>query len=233
MPIIRDIEGRERSVAWMRSVFGNVTFLEDSEAEFALHEVWCMCDPGAGLQVADDHGGFAGSAYGLTVKRFPFERKVNRTAENVDPGAVIVVRVEDEIGRSLGSIDVARWWPDPGLPLLPENLATWKQQGVSGKTGGSGDIGFGMGRGDFYPPAQRPGASCVWPAGGEGLAGIGMVEATSHWTLWPVFRKRGAEPPPYIPPPEEPPVADEFQVAVLRNLEDIKALLAEILDASL
>jgi hypothetical protein len=235
MPIIRDVEGRQRSIEWMRSVFGDVIFLEDPEAEFALHEVWCMCDPAAGLQAADDHGGFAGSAYGLTVKLFPFEQKVNRTAEVVDPGAVIVVRVEDEIGRSLANVDVARWWPDPGLPLLPEHLATWKGQGVYGTTGGSGDTGFGMGKGDYYPPGQRPGASCVWPEDGEGLANIGMVEATSHWTVWPVFRRRSDTPiePPPEEPPVEPPVVDDFQMAVIRGFEEVKALLAEILDALL
>ena len=225
-PIIRDVNGRERSLAWAQSIFGLFGFMEDPEAEFELYEVWCMCDPGAGLPIDADKL-FAWSPHGPSPRAFPFtEREVLRKTaqgggEHVDPGAVIVVRVEDENGNPLVGIDVARWWPDPKLERLPEWLATWQEQGVYGPTNVAGDIGFGMGKGDFFDPKAKTGASQVWPQDSEGLADIGMVAGTPHWTLWPVFRKRSHVAPPI------PPVDPGVDVAAAR------AKLAEIQRAAL
>jgi hypothetical protein len=117
--------------------------------------------------------------------------------------------------------------------------------GQRGETDSSGRVDFGMDDAHrFYVPSEQ-GHWCV-----------GLVDKPSQiyesagWVFlgkkdpgrWfnPVFKLvlepdvPDPDPPdPPDPDPPEPPAADEFQVAVLRNLEDIKALLAEILDASL
>ena len=89
-PIIRDVNGRERSLAWAQSIFGLFGFLEDPGAEFELYEVWCMCDPGAGLPESKDRA-FGESAYGPSVRRRPFaepiELRVEAQGQHVDPGS--------------------------------------------------------------------------------------------------------------------------------------------------
>ena len=139
--------------------------------------------------------------------------------------AVEVVHVEDEDGTPLEGIRVVRHWPD--APLLPEwspPTSRWRDRGVFGSTNANGDIGFGMGHGDYYFP-PKGGASAVWVADESGasdfITGLGMLGGTNHRHLDVHFQRRDAEgpepspepaPPPPAPPepaPEPPPAAPE------------------------
>lgn len=125
--------------------------------------------------------------------------------ESIGP-AVYVVKVLDENGRPMDQEQVARTWPDPQLPVLPEN--EWYIQGVYGPTNVEGDIGFGSGGGDVYWPEDgQQGASSFWvlefPS--DCIEGIGTL-ADHHAHLDMTFGwVEGNEPPPPPPPPSPPP----------------------------
>jgi hypothetical protein len=225
---IRDINGQARTWEWLHSVYGPVAQLyAPDDSEFELFEIWAMCSPGAGndtdrsrafvdmTQVANGWV-FAQTIKGVTHSLYD---------GTVDPGAVIVARVLDENGAPLEGIEIARWWPDDTLPELPPELATWHNKGVHGKTDGGGCVGFGMGKGDYYTPANGPAESAVWTFG-DALAGIGMVAGTSHWTLWPVFKRRGDVPTPE--PPLDGDVSDEIR-AYLTEIEQALAGIGALL----
>lgn len=211
--IVRDVTGHERTWSWLRAVYGNgVQVHVDPSCEFELFEVWAMCDPTAGP---------SSELYGWgEIAPFPFKGEFAKAnLESFDPGAVTVAHVADENGNPLPGIEVARWWPDDTLPNLGGGLGTWKPKGVHGQTNENGDVGFGMGGGDYYDPATGAGASWTWPFQGEALSGIGMIAGTSHWTLWPVFRRRGSPPPPPV---------DDIQAHldnIIDEVEHIRALL--------
>lgn len=97
---------------------------------------------------------------------------------------------------------VARWWPDPSLPALPDDLATWKGQGVWATVKPEGHCDFGMGGGDYYFPPGA-GASWYWVQGrSDCCQGWGMLGGTNHRHLDITFQWVEGE-----PPANEPPVA--------------------------
>ena len=100
--------------------------------------------------------------------------------------SALVVHVEDPDGSPVADQLVVRRWPD--APRLPEELAGWFDNGVYGPTNANGDIGFGMGHGDYYfPPAEGP--SCIWlHPGGDLLCGLGMLGGTNHVHLNATWR---------------------------------------------
>jgi len=128
--------------------------------------------------------------------------------DKVEAAATIIIHLRDENGAAVQGVDVARRWPDKGLPSLPEGLATWWQQGVFGATNENGDIGFGMGHGDYYDPPGERGASAAWPLGGDCVDGLGMVGGTNHRHLDLVFEWDNGDDPPEPPPPPPPPEPD-------------------------
>jgi len=146
--------------------------------------------------------------------------------QDTQGAGVQVVHVVDEEGNPLEGVRVARYWPDaPELPAWPRPTSMWRRRGVYGETNVNGDIGFGMGAGDYYYE-PRLGASAVWVADERGpsdlITGLGMVGGTPHRHLdvhfqlqeiesEPVEEPVVAEPapfPPAEPPAEEPVVAE-------------------------
>jgi hypothetical protein len=126
--------------------------------------------------------------------------------------AVQVVNVADRDGIPLDGIRVVRHWPDaPQLPSWLPPISLWRNKGVYGPTNINGDIGFGMGHGDYYF-APSSGASSVWVADEAGPAdfikGLGMLGGTNHRHLDVLYQLVAVETKPPEPPekpPEEPP----------------------------
>jgi len=104
--------------------------------------------------------------------------------------AALVAHVEQADGAPSVGTTVVRYWP--GAPSLsdPElhgcgGLAL----GVYGGTEANGNIGFGMGGGDYYwPPAG--GASAIWVGrmASDCVTGLGMIGGTNHRHLDTVFQ---------------------------------------------
>jgi len=123
------------------------------------------------------------------------------------PG-VQVVNVSDKEGNPLEGVRVTRYWPDaPELPAWPRPTSMWRRRGVYGETNANGDIGFGMGQGDYYYE-PRIGASSVWVADETGpsdlISGLGMVGGTAHRHIDVYYQFQEVEPEPIEEPPLEP-----------------------------
>jgi hypothetical protein len=129
--------------------------------------------------------------------------------------AVTVVHVTDKGGKALENVRVVRYWPDaPLLPGWSAPASRWRDRGVYGGTNINGDIGFGMGRGDyFFPP--NGGASALWISDERGpsdfVEGLGMLGGTKHRHLNVFFQLQDVEagPPPPEPVEPEPPAPPE------------------------
>ncbi len=135
--------------------------------------------------------------------------RITKLQESEGP-AVQIVHVTVEGGEPLEGICVARHWPDaPELPVWPPPASFWRDRGVHGKTNVEGNIGFGMGRGDYYFPPSG-GASAVWVADAAGpsdfLSGLGMLGGTNHRHVDVHYQLETAEasPPPAPAPPPSP-----------------------------
>jgi hypothetical protein len=143
--------------------------------------------------------------------------------QDAEGPAVQIVNVTDADGQPLDGVQVVRSWPDaPPLPAWPSPTSMWRNQGVYGGTDGQGNIGFGMGRGDYYFPPGG-GASALWVASEAGpadlMTGLGMLGGTNHrrvdvyYQLQPVDAP-APEPPQSVTPPQpepepEPPAEDQ------------------------
>lgn len=99
----------------------------------------------------------------------------------IEGPASLTYHVESALGAPLEGIPVVRHWP--GAPILdPEFWGCGKDKGIVGFTNSGGDVGFGMGPGDYYfPPDIGPG--CAWlpiPGGSDCVCGYGMLGGTNH-----------------------------------------------------
>jgi hypothetical protein len=100
--------------------------------------------------------------------------------------ASLEVHVEDEAGHPLENIIVMRYWPD--AEFLPEELA-WDatyNRGDRGPTNVEGNIGFGMGGGEYYDPSKgQVGVEAIWVGGPNSylLTGLGWLAGTNHTHL--------------------------------------------------
>jgi hypothetical protein len=124
--------------------------------------------------------------------------------------AAQVVKVLDQAGEPLEGIHVVRHWPDaPDLVDLVSPASTWHARGVHGPTNVNGEIGFGMGKDDYYA-ASSEGAAAVWVADQAGssdlVSGLGMLELTNHRHLDIVFQREDLLPQAAAPDPSEAPV---------------------------
>lgn len=135
--------------------------------------------------------------------------------------AVQIAIVADSAGTPLEGITVVRHWPGaPPLPGWSPPASAWQDKGVFGPTNVRGEIGFGMGRGDYYFPPNL-GASAVWvadPAGpSDFISGLGMLGGTNHRHLDVYFQlEQSQESPPSPPtPPDSPPTAPPHAFAIL------------------
>ena len=149
--------------------------------------------------------------------------------------AVQVVNVVDDSDEPMGGIRVVRHWPSaPVLPDWPAPVSVWFTRGVFGKTNENGDIGFGMGQGDFYFAPTR-GASSVWVADEAGpsdlIQGLGMIGGSDHRHLDVTYRLVTGEPSPPAPPelPEQPPAPPPRNrwPKLVEKLDQVIALLEE------
>jgi len=126
--------------------------------------------------------------------------------QDVEGPAVQTAYVVDSQGVPLEKITVVRYWPDaPGLPEWQPPTSRWRDRGVHGETKKTGEIGFGMGYGDYYfPPAG--GASAMWVAGETGpsdwIGGLGMLGGSNHRHLDVTFQRQDAS----SEPPSQPPL---------------------------
>jgi hypothetical protein len=170
----------------------------------------------------------------------------------VEGPAVEVVHLDDRDGHPLEGIRVVRHWPGaPLLPGWPPPTSRWRDRGVFGGTNVNGDIGFGMGHGDYYFPPNG-GASAVWVAEAAGpsdfIAGLGMLGGTNHRHLDVYFQLKDLDVPPPAPPepspeppspPPAPPVPDpeppparpeegDNWVRLFRRLDRITELLEKM-----
>ncbi len=146
--------------------------------------------------------------------------------QDAEGPAVQVANVTDQGGQPLDGVRVVRYWPDaPPLPAWPPPTSMWHDQGVYGETNVNGDIGFGMGHGDYYFPPNG-GASALWVADAKGpsdfISGLGMLGGTNHRHLDVYFQFLPAEPPP-PEPPEEPP--DDRWQRLFDKLDEIISML--------
>ena len=130
--------------------------------------------------------------------------------------AAIVANVKDENGGPLADRAVIRYWP--GAPALPEYdppASRWTDLGVVGWTGANGDVGFGLGEGDYYYPKTGTGVTEMYVADYDGpsdlVEGLGMLGGTDHCTLFPTWHripKDDASPPTATPEPTDEPVVE-------------------------
>ena len=107
---VYDITGEQRSWDWLRSIYGKVAQLRSlTDRGFVLAEVWAICDPAAGegfVPSSADKRPFPVTGYKSQIKTEPSPEQPGSIL--VDPGPVIVVRVEDQAGQPLTGIPVAR-----------------------------------------------------------------------------------------------------------------------------
>jgi len=154
-------------------------------------------------------------------------QQVYRLVEAIERegAATEIVTVLDADGNPKAGVPVARFWP--GAPEMAQRPASpWKNKGVIGKTNDRGDVGFGMGRGD-YISSVGAGVSAVWVADTkipcDLVDKLGMIAGTNHRRLDIVFQlqtESGETPPP-------PPSGDlEQRVAALESrLAEVSANL--------
>ncbi len=137
--------------------------------------------------------------------------------------ATQIVNVLDSEGEQLVGVPVARYWP--GAPeLSPKPASAWKSKAVIGKTNSNGDVGFGMGRGDYI---TEPGAgvSAVWVADPDipsDLADkLGMIAGTNHRRLDFMFQLQ-------TEPAEDPTPDSGSPEALVRRVAAAEARLEEL-----
>ena len=177
------------------------------------NSVWLQAEFGAvGVQKRAGTGGY----YAAVV------------ADSGEPAAAsLVVTVRGINGEPLPGIRVAFYWPD-----APEDPAAgWLGRCVVGTTDGGGAVGFGMGKGGFYKPAEQKGPHAVWIYGADMsdmVDGLGMVFGTDHRHLDVTFQIPDDTQPP-IPPPEPPPECPTIDDALVA-VDDLRALLVEIME---
>lgn len=153
--------------------------------------------------------------------------------ESIGP-AVIVVKILKEDGSPWENMCVARGWPGaPGIPGTPPETIRWREEGVYGFTGVNGDIGYGLGTGDYYWRYDtQAGVSYVftlgvmdegvWTEGGgipsDFVNGTGMLGGTEHQGLLR-FKYQWVE----VDGDEEPEPEDDEIVALLIEIRDLLA----------
>lgn len=122
--------------------------------------------------------------------------------------STLVVEVRDGKGEPLAGVHVARWWDDPTLGVLPNDLRTWQEVGVAGLTKPEGTIGFGMGSGDQYDWKKGQYAvSEVWCTANSGrMHGLGWPWG-EDWHIDTIFQFSTDDPGP--PPPSNGDEIDE------------------------
>ena len=136
--------------------------------------------------------------------------------------AVLIGIVQDEFGHPLSNRAVIRGWPgaEP-LPAYdpPASRYVWPPppdetiaRGIVGWTSAVGDVGFGLGSGDYYWPETSSGVSWMYIADYDGpsdlLTGLGMLAGTEHCALrgkWLRIPKENVNPVTPTPPPTPTP----------------------------
>ncbi len=149
--------------------------------------------------------------------------------QDAEGPAVQVVNVADRAGKPLAGVRVVRYWPNaPQLPDWPPPVSRWRSQGVFGQTNANGDIGYGLGHGDYYF-APDVGVSAVWVADPTGpsdlITGLGMLGGTEHRHLDVYYRLVEAQAQPKPPEPAPVELPDEQWRDLLAKLDRIISML--------
>jgi hypothetical protein len=154
------------------------------------------------------HGAAAGPGWRLVELR---EVKDHPGREIRATNTLIVAALQAD-GRPAPDLRVAWYWPD--APEDPDAAPTnglppqiRPGRAVSGTTNLNGHVGFGMGGGAYYWPDQgQIGPHAVWIHGANSdvILGLGMIAATAHNHIDPVYQYTAGDSEPVIPPPEEP-----------------------------
>lgn len=122
--------------------------------------------------------------------------------------STVILKIWDEAGLGMGNIVVFRHWP--GAPDFPEPVRPgYHTNGVAGWTQSNGDIGFGLGTGDYI--GEDGGASSIWPSAyplgvngpqyGDAIKKHGMLGGTNHFMPHPIFQLTYKEGGVIVPPP--------------------------------
>jgi hypothetical protein len=223
--VIRDVFGIVRDEAWLLREYGDVGLYRAAQGPG-----WRLLEIQENRDIRDGE--------------VPQPGPVLNTAESVRriaplAAATLICKALSADGRPAVDLRIAWYWPDApedraAMPVngLPAELR--QNRALVGYTNLNGDSGFAMGGGAYYTVGEEMAPHACWVHGqnSDVLFGLGMRRGTNHDHLDFVFGQT-AEEPPQPPEPPKPPNVDEFQAAVLAELRDIKALLAEILDASL
>ena len=216
---IFDALGNPRTMEWLVAKYGRVTVHTDLYYHGPRWALWALCED------AD----YPGQKPNARPAWWPKRSRPPQAA------AALVATVLGEDGQAVADIPVARYWPD--APPLPPDQAHWQPRGVIGYTNVNGDVGFGMGPGDFYHPPQQEGASWMWVAQPDvptdAVSGLGMLikddGPTNHWHMNAVFRWDPGTPEPPPPPPPDPELLTlvrDIRDAVLRILDIISTFPA-------
>lgn len=139
--------------------------------------------------------------------------RLTELRESIGPSSVVIA-VKDLAGLPMKGEPVIRYWPGaPELPQWSPPPERWKSRGIVGRTGDGGDVGFGMGQGDYYQPDREQGASGIWlgkpSTHSDFVMGLGMVWATDHQHLNMTFQLMEADDPGPGPTPSPSPPPEE------------------------
>lgn len=163
-----------------------------------------------------------------------FIYRLTELRESCGP-AVIIVNVKDENGAPLAGRAVVRYWPSaPALPYYDPPASRWTDLGVVGWTSGAGDVGFGLGAGDYYFPETGSGVTQIYIADYDGpsdlVKNLGMLGGTEHCTLFPVYHRIPAEvdPPTPTPGPTDTPGPTGTPAPVPEGLIKIEELWIKV-----
>jgi hypothetical protein len=152
--------------------------------------------------------------------------------QDAEGAAVQIASVQNGDGTPRAGVRAVRHWPDaPILPTWPPPTSRWRDRGVFGVTNAQGQVGFGLGQGDYYFP-PRSGTCALWiadPAGpSDCLEGLGMLGLTNHRRLDIHFEFQPVEGQPAPPKPAPPPAAspsEQWWEQVFSRLDMVIALL--------
>lgn len=210
---VYDYQGNLRDLAYIKGKYGPFKIKAADDSGYPQFKVSALYERSDGQSLLDD----------LLIKDDDKEPHVSNA---------LIVLVKDENGVPVFNQRVAWYWPDADpdpfcgpvggvLPEMTPNIC------VSGQTSGSGDVGFGMGKGAYYfPPHIGPHATWVYgtQTRSDVILGLGMVGGTNHDHFDVEFTEVEEE----VPPPEPP---DDKWQELYSKLDRIIELLEAKLEA--
>lgn len=141
-----------------------------------------------------------------------------------------LINVRDRQGKPVVGETVIFGWSSAEEHGYSNKGWNWTDNGVSGDTNSTGDVGPGMGTGAYYaPPDGGPHWCWVWDHPSEMVTGLGMIAGTFHDHVDVGYQEElydNGEPPPE--PPPEPPDDGDLLAVVREQLEVSKRILGHV-----